>query len=96
MGKIVSRVRQLRLDYSQRIGRDVTIGEAAESIGISRVALSRLENDQTEQVSFDTLAKIITFYAKALDKQVTAADVLGYDPNNRRAAMTGAPQAIPA
>lgn len=94
MGKMVSKVRQLRLDYSAKIGRDVTIGEAAEGIGITRVALSRLENDQTEQVSFDTLAKIITFYSRELGHAVTAADVLGYDVNNKLAFGQGV--AIPA
>ena len=85
MGKMVSKVRQLRLDYSAKIGRDVTIGEAAEGIGITRVALSRLENDLTEQVSFDTLAKIIAFYGRELERPVSAADVLGYDVNSKRA-----------
>jgi hypothetical protein len=44
-----------------------------------------MENDQTEQISFETLAKVITFFSRELDELVTAADVLGYDPNNRQA-----------
>ncbi len=85
MGKIVSRVRQLRLRLAVKRGLNVTVGEAAEGIGITRASLSRMENDQTEQISFETLAKVITFFSRELDQPVTAADVLGYDPNNRQA-----------
>jgi DNA-binding Xre family transcriptional regulator len=84
MGKIVLRVRQLRLRLSVKRGRDVTIGAAAEGIGLTRVALSRMESSLTEQVSFESLAKIIDFYRRELEEPLTAADLLEYDPNNKR------------
>lgn len=90
MPKVFSRVRKLRMLLAAKRGRTVTVGEAAEGIGITRVALSRLENDQTEQVSFETMAKIIAFYSRELGDgetpaPITAADVLGFDPNAMRA-----------
>lgn len=85
MAKIVSRARRLRHEYQLRAGRDVSVQEVAEAAGIERAALTRIELGQTTRIDFDTLAKLIAFYARVLDRQVTTADVLEYDPNNERA-----------
>ncbi len=62
MARIVSRVRQLRLDHQARLGRTVTIEEVAEATGITRAALSRIERNQTERIDFDTLLKLCSYY----------------------------------
>jgi DNA-binding Xre family transcriptional regulator len=85
VARIISRARQLRLDYAQKIGRSVTVEEVAESVGLSRAQLSKIENGQTGRIDFDTLAGLCRFYSEALGRLVTASDVLEYDPNNNRA-----------
>ena len=54
MGKITSKVRQARLNYQQGIGRDVSIQEVAQAIGITRAALSKIERGQVEGVDTRT------------------------------------------
>lgn len=83
MAKMVSRARRLRHEYQLAVGRDVTVQEVAEAAGIERAALNRIELGKTSRIDFDTLAKIIAFYSRVLERQVSAADVLEYDPNNK-------------
>ena len=61
MGKIVSRVRQARLDYAQSLGRDVSVQEVATAIGITRAALSKIETGESF-VSRPVLEKLCAFY----------------------------------
>jgi DNA-binding Xre family transcriptional regulator len=72
MGKIVSRIRQARLDYAQRIGRDVSAAEVARAIGISRAALRKIENGEVS-VSFPVLAQLCDFY------KLQPGDLLEYE-----------------
>lgn len=81
MAKIITRVRQLRMDYAQRIGRPVTVEEVADRVGISRAQLSKIENGRTERIDFDTLAGLCSFYSEVLGRSVTTNDVLEFDPN---------------
>lgn len=85
MPRIISRVRQLRLDYSQKIGRVVTVDEVAREVGISRAQLGKIESGQTGRIDFDTLAGLCTFYSNALGRAIDPGDVLEYDPNDNRA-----------
>lgn len=72
MGKIVPRVRQARLDYAQRLGRDVSVAEVAEAIGITRAALGKIEKGEVS-VSFPVLARLCEFY------KLQPGDLLGYE-----------------
>jgi len=90
MAKIASKVRKLRLDYQAKLGRTVTLQEVADAIGVERSALNRIELGKTTRIDFDTLVKLCEFY------EVTVGDILEYDPNNRRAAMQGLVQPVPA
>jgi DNA-binding Xre family transcriptional regulator len=85
VAKITSRVRQLRLDYAQKIGRTVTVEEVSEAVGLSRVQLSRIENGHTGRIDFGTLAGLCRFYSQVLERPVTPNDILEYDPTNKRA-----------
>lgn len=73
MGKIVSKARQIRLDYQQRQGRPVSIQEVADAIGITRAALSNIEHGKTKQVEYETLRKLCEFYG------VSVGDLLVYE-----------------
>ena len=73
LGKIVSKARQIRLDYQQRIGRPVSIQEVADAIGITRAALSNIEHGKTTQVEYETLRKLCEFYG------VLVGDLLVYE-----------------
>jgi DNA-binding Xre family transcriptional regulator len=81
MPKIITRARQLRLDYAQKIGRPVTIEEVADRVGISRAQMSKIENARTERIDFETLAGLCAFYSEVLGRSVTTNDVLEFDPN---------------
>jgi DNA-binding Xre family transcriptional regulator len=83
VGKIVSKVRQLRLDYAQRIGRPVEQKEVADAVGVTEATLSRIERGIISRIDFETLVKLCGFYGKALEKFVDVGDLLGYDPNNK-------------
>lgn len=72
MGKIVSRVRQARLDYAQRLGRDVSVQEVATAIGITRAALRKIETEESF-LSRDVLAALCKFYG------VQPGDLLLYE-----------------
>lgn len=84
MGRIVSRARQVRLDYQQRIGRSVSIQEVADAVGITRAALSNIEGGKTKQVEYETLRKLCEFYG------VPVGDLLRYEDRlARRTALAG-------
>ena len=63
MGKIVTKIRQARLDYQQRIGRDVSIQEVADAVGITRAALSKIERGDAWP-GRGVLAGLCKFYEK--------------------------------
>jgi putative transcriptional regulator len=74
LGKIVSRARQVRLDYQQRIGRPVSIQEIADAIGITRAALSNIEHGKTKQVEYETLRKLCEFYGVSVGELLVYED----------------------
>lgn len=82
-GKIVSKARQLRLNLQAQEGRPVTVGEAADRIGIDRKVLTRFELGQFDRIDTDTLEKICAFY------RVDVGDVLAYDPDGIRTPSWG-------
>jgi transcriptional regulator with XRE-family HTH domain len=61
MGRIINKFRQARLDYQQRIGRDASIQEVADAIGITRSALSNIERG-TSWPGEKVLTQICAFY----------------------------------
>ena len=81
MGRIVSKVRQARLDYAQRIGRVVSAQEVAEAVGITRAALSKIERGQVS-ISFPVLARLCAFY------KARPGDLIDYED---QIALAGAP-----
>ncbi|GAB4195905.1 MAG: hypothetical protein OHK0022_12930 [Roseiflexaceae bacterium] len=83
MGKIISRIKQARLDYAQRLGRDVSIQEVATAIGITRAALRKIENDEAF-VSRPVLASLCQFYG------LQPGDLLKYE--DRLARLLAVPQ----
>ena len=78
MGKVVSKALTTRLAYQQRVGRSVSIQEVADAVGLTRAALSRLENNRTEQIAFDTLRKLCEYYG------VKPGDLLDYEDRRAR------------
>ena len=78
MAKIVSKVRQLRLNHQAKIGRSVTIEEVAEATGISRAALNRIELNQTERIDFETIRKLCEVYG------VGAGELIVVQPDDKQ------------
>lgn len=72
MSTIKLKVRQARLDYQQRLGRTVPMQEVADTIGISRAALSLIESNKTWP-SRNVLAKLCDFYG------LSVSDLLEFD-----------------
>ncbi len=79
MARVVSKARQLRLEYQVKVGRTVTIEEVAEATGIARAALNRIELNQTERIDFDTIRKLCQFYGVPVGELLTMQeeDTLG-------------------
>ena len=80
MGKIVSKARQLRLDLQAKEGKTITVGVAADRIGIDRKVLTRIELSQLGRIDTDSLMKICVFYTSVLGRKVDVGDILEYDP----------------
>lgn len=80
MGKIKSKVFQLRKQYELREGRRVPLVEVAEKTGIDRKTLARMEQDEEiERIDTGVLKRLCAFYG------VGVGEVLEYDPNGRLA-----------
>lgn len=76
--KIVSRARQLRLNYEAKIERRVSVEEVAKAVGVDRKRLTQIELGRMKEIDTDTLAKLCNYYG------VGVGDVLEYDPNGIR------------
>lgn len=83
MARIINRARQLRLDYSQKVGRPVEQKEVAEAAGVHKNTLSRIEQGKITGIDFETLIKLCVFYSRVLERSVGVGDVLEFDPNNK-------------
>lgn len=81
-GKVLVKARQIRLDHQAKVGRIVTLSEAAAGIGMEVAALSRIENAKTSGVDFSTLARICSYYG------VQVCDILEYTEDDSRIAIT--------
>jgi DNA-binding Xre family transcriptional regulator len=86
--KLSSKARQVRLAYASRIGRPVSLSEVAESTGIDRMALTRLERGDTNRFDGEMLAKLCVFY------EVRIEGLLEVDPNMRAAVSMAAPLGV--
>ncbi len=56
------RAKQLRLEKAARLGRDVTQEEVSQATGITVSRISDIENNKTQGVQFETLARLAQFY----------------------------------
>ncbi len=72
MAKIVGRFKQARLDYQSRHGRRFTVEEIAQLVGVSRQAMSDIENGESLP-RYGTLAKLCALYG------VGPGELLMYD-----------------
>ena len=79
-----NRARQARLDYQQRIGRDVTITEVAQAIGISRAGLSWIEQNKTQPAP-ETLVSLCGFYGLTPGDLLEIVDIDDVDMETRYA-----------
>jgi DNA-binding Xre family transcriptional regulator len=83
MGRIVLKVRQARLNLAQRLGRDVSVQEVSNAIGITRAALHKIESDESF-LSRPVLAKLCEYY------KLQPGDLLKFE--DRRARLLAAAQ----
>ena len=60
--KVIWGAKQLRLNLSAELGRDVTLEEVSQQTGIEIGTLSRIENNKGRGVKFATLEKLAEFY----------------------------------
>lgn len=81
MGKLISKARQLRYSYQAKVGKKVTVEEVADSIGIDRKVLTRIERNQIRRWDGDVMAAIADFYHK---QGPDLSDILKYDPEAMR------------
>jgi DNA-binding Xre family transcriptional regulator len=70
------KAKQLRLQRAARLGRDVTQDEVSQATGITVSRLSDIENNKTQGVQFDTLARLARFYELR-----SVADLLDFEGN---------------
>jgi transcriptional regulator with XRE-family HTH domain len=82
MGRIISKARQLRLNLQAKLGRDVTIEEVAEEIGVDRRALMRIELGRARLYDAEVMGRLGDYYHAA---GIDTSDLLRYDSNNKKA-----------
>jgi transcriptional regulator with XRE-family HTH domain len=85
VAKIKYNARLLRVELQQKEGRNVTIQEVAEALGVDRYRLSRIELGNIKEIRPEELIALCSFYTARLGRVVDTNDVLEFDPNNRRA-----------
>ena len=78
MSKIVSRARQLRLDYAAKLGRPVSIREIAEAIGVDRRVVMKIESGEMQRIDTETLERLASLYHNA---GLNARNIVEYDPD---------------
>jgi transcriptional regulator with XRE-family HTH domain len=81
MGKLVSRARQLRLDYQARLGRPVPLQEVADALGLDRRTLANIESGKAQRYDADVMNRLADFYHKA---GLDATNILTYNPEATR------------
>lgn len=86
MGKIVSRARQLRLEYQAKVGRPVPIHEVAEAIGVDRRVVMKIERNEMQRIDADVLQRLAAFYH---EQGIDAKRIIEYDPNGIRGLELG-------
>lgn len=79
MAKVITKARQARLDYSARIGRTVTVEEAARELGIDRKRLTQIELNRWDSIDRETMLKMAKLYGV---KQMS--DLFDLDPDGIR------------
>jgi DNA-binding Xre family transcriptional regulator len=62
MARIISKAREVRLDYQAKRKRIVSMQEVAETLGIDRRTLGRIEASRIERLDTNVLAHLCTFY----------------------------------
>jgi transcriptional regulator with XRE-family HTH domain len=77
MPKMKSSARQLRLELALKRGKQVSIREVAEEIGVDRRVVMKIENNDMERVDMDTLARLADFYHRA---GLDARHIMEFDP----------------
>jgi DNA-binding Xre family transcriptional regulator len=85
LAKIKYKARLLRFELQQKEGQNVTIQEVAEAIGMDRFRLSRIETGNIKEIKPVELAVLCAFYTERLGRVIDTNEILGFDPNNKRA-----------
>lgn len=62
MARVITRARQARLNYAARIGRTVSVEEAAQKLGIDRKRLTQIELDRWDSIDRETVVKMVELY----------------------------------
>jgi len=75
MGKLICYAKKARMNYQQKIGKDVSIQEVADAVGMTRAALSNLENGKSLP-NPETIAKLCGFY------NISVGELLEYVPDD--------------
>ncbi len=68
MSKVVSYARQLRFELQAKLGREVTMDEVAEAVGIDRRALMQIELNRSMRLNREVYEGLAKYYeAHGLD-----------------------------
>lgn len=85
MAKMRYTARSLRVELRQKLGRPVTVQEVAEATGLDRYRLSRIELGNIKEIKTEELLALCGYYTEHLGRLVDTNEIMGYDPNNKKA-----------
>jgi DNA-binding Xre family transcriptional regulator len=85
MAKLKFTARMLRVELRQKEGRPVTVQEVAEATGLDRYRLSRIELGNFKEIKAEELLSLCAYYSEKLGRLVDTHEIIGFDPNNKKA-----------
>lgn len=85
MAKIKYGARSLRLELQAKEDRLISIQEVADAVQLDRSRLNKIELGMVREIKPDELVALCAYYTQHLGRLVDTNEIMGFDPNNKRA-----------
>lgn len=85
MAKIKYGARRLRLELQQKEARLISMQEVADQVKLDRSRLNKIELGMVKEVKPEELLALCGFYTEKLGRFVDTNEIMGFDPNNKKA-----------
>lgn len=66
-------------EVEDRTGKHYSVVEIAQEVGVNQNTISRIGGLKTARIDLETLAKLIHFFRKKLEREIAVGDLLKYE-----------------